>query len=127
MKRQAVEVTRHNVTLAGFLSSVRSACENKGMSCDIDRDEFEYPSSPSSTSYYVKDGIKYYSFNHDRVVEHDGQDAACEAEVCRTLPLDYQTYIKGWDGDVFNEICEFTFDDEKKGSGYYYQLVIEKD
>ena len=126
MKRD-VEVNRHNVTLASFLCTVRSACENKGMTCNIDRDEFERPYSTNNVRYFVKDGIKYYSFNHDRAVELDGQDAACKSEVCRTLPLDYQTYIQSWDGNVFNEICEFAFDNEKKGTGYYYQLAIEND
>ena len=30
-------------------------------------------------------------------------------------------YILNWDGSMYNEICEFTFDDEKTGHGYYYR------
>ena len=29
--------------------------------------------------------------------------------------------ILSFDGSMYNEICEFTFDDEKTGHGYYYQ------
>ena len=39
----------------------------------------------------------------------------------QNLPYDFQTYILNHDGSMYNEICEFTFDDEKTGHGYYYQ------
>ena len=32
------------------------------------------------------------------------------------------TIVRIFDGDCYNEICEFTFDDEKTGHGYYYQM-----
>lgn len=51
----------------------------------------------------------------------DGTDAPCRAETCRTFAYDFQTYILNHDGSMYNEICEFTFDDEKTGHGYYYQ------
>lgn len=51
----------------------------------------------------------------------DGTDAPCRAETCRTFAYDYQTYILNFDGSMYNEICEFTFDDGKTGHGYYYQ------
>ena len=51
----------------------------------------------------------------------DGAETPCRAETCKTLPYDFQTYILNNDGSMYNEICEFTFDDEKTGHGYYYQ------
>jgi hypothetical protein len=36
-------------------------------------------------------------------------------------PFEMHTYIKNFDGSVYNEICEFTFWDDKRGNGYYYQ------
>ena len=61
----------------------------------------------------------------DKLCRHDwtedGTDAPCRAETCRTFAYDFQTYILDHDGSMYNEICEFTFDDEKTGHGYYYQ------
>ena len=39
-----------------------------------------------------------------------------------TKPYEWQTCTIAKDGNAFNEICEFTFDDEKTGHGYYYLL-----
>lgn len=36
-----------------------------------------------------------------------------------------QTYIKCANGAVYNEICEFDFDDEKTGHGYYYLVSVD--
>ncbi|MDR1379646.1 MAG: hypothetical protein LBJ36_11445, partial [Synergistaceae bacterium] len=56
--------------------------------------------------------------------ELDGADAACKEETLRMLPLDYQVYNLNWDGSSFNVICEFTFDSETRGHGYFYQAEI---
>jgi hypothetical protein len=117
----AVEVTRNNVSLSAFFSAIKKACETKGISLDLDRDLFENPpGGGSDVRYSVKDGkrIAYYD---GFKVETDASDAPCESEICRFKPLDYQTYVKNFDGMFYNEICEFTFWDDKRGSGYYYR------
>ena len=50
-----------------------------------------------------------------------GTDAPCKSEICKSFAYDTQTFILNWDGSMYNEICEFTFDDEKTGHGYYCQ------
>jgi hypothetical protein len=54
--------------------------------------------------------------------EWDGADAPAQAETTRTFAYDYQVYILNHDGTCYNEICEFTFDSENRGYGYYFQL-----
>lgn len=159
MANYSIEIQRNNVTLAQFLRYVRQQCEKKGISMDINREEFERSYNESSYSYTVVNGEKkchsaeyittknlrrkmasyqasegytryYYS---DEVEEYeetklhrydwtvDGTDSPCEAETMRSFAYDHQIYILNWDGSMYNEICEFTFDDEKTGHGYYYQ------
>lgn len=122
MTRQT-EVTRTNVTLPVFFAAVKKACIKNGMECNIDIDFFQNPTRPSDDSYYVKNGIRYARYGKGEPTrEYDGADSAAEAETSRMYPYDYQTYILNWDGSAFNEMCEFTFNDEKRGNGYYYQL-----
>lgn len=118
-----VEVTRSNVTLSQFFAAVKAACTQKGMDFGVDRDCFENPSHPSNDTYFVRDGIKYARYGEGEPTrEYDGSDAAAKAETSRVKPYDYQAYILNWDDSVFNEICEFTFTDGKRGSGYYCQI-----
>jgi len=117
----SIEITRKNVTVAEFLWYVKQQSQKKGLDCNIDRDEFEKPSREMNVSYHVKDGIKYVHRENGQTVQFDGTDAACKSEVCKSMPYDSQTYIKNFDGSFYNEICEFTFYDEKRGVGYYYQ------
>jgi len=147
-----VEVQRNNVTLAQFLRYVQAACERQGLERGFERDDFEHPYTERCDSYHVHDGVKHcYSeydqtttrwgrklggngyFTHElyeyEVTERvhttsqwPGEDAPCKAETCRSFPYDLQTYILGWDGTCYNEICEFTFDDDMRGHGYYYQV-----
>ena len=70
----------------------------------------------------MKDGIKYVHTSDGPFQQWDGSDAAAKAETLRLKPLDYQSYALFHDGSCYNEICEFTFDDEKRGHGYYYQM-----
>jgi len=115
-----VEVTRNNVTLAQFLAACRFECKKKGICFEIERDEFEKPPYPCNTYYFIKDGKKI-SFNEGCRAEWNADDAPCKSEICKTKPLDTQTYILNHDGSMYNEICEFTFWDDKKGTGYYYR------
>jgi hypothetical protein len=54
--------------------------------------------------------------------EELAEDAPCKAEKFCQFACNYQTYVLNFDGSCYNEICEFTFDDDKTGHGYYYQL-----
>ena len=163
MADYSIEIQRNNVTLAQFLRYVRKQCERKGISMDIDREEFENPYRPESYSYTVVNGeekchsAEYITTKHlrrklesyetsegftryyytDELEEYeetklhrydwtmDGTDTPCEAETIRSFAYDYQIYILNWDGSMYNEICEFTFDDEKTGHGYYFQANRE--
>jgi len=74
------------------------------------------------TRYYYTDEIEEYTetelYRYDQ--EHSAEDAPCKSEIYRTFPYDYQCYGLNWDGTCYNETCEFTFDDDKRGHGYYY-------
>lgn len=75
------------------------------------------------TRYYYTDEPEEYQeteLYHTDWTE-SGDNAPYQAEICKTFAYDYQTYILNFDGSMYNEICEFTFDDEKTGHGYYYQ------
>ena len=84
-------------------------------------------------SYKTPEGFErfYYTDEFETVEETKlfhyssdwpADDAPCKAEASRSFPYDFQTYFLGFDGTCYNEICEFTFDSEKRGHGYYYQL-----
>ena len=142
-----VEMQRNNVTVAQFLRHIQATCEKKGLSRGFDRDDFEHPYIERCDSYHVRDGVKHCYSEYDQTTTHWGRklfsaelyeyevterthhssewpaaDAPCKAETCRSFPYDLQTYVLGWDGSCYNEICEFTFDDDKRGHGYYYQV-----
>lgn len=115
-----VEVIRSNITLSAFFAAIKAATARKGTDMTIDKDFFENPPTSESSSYYIKDGEKIYTYN-GFTVRQPVDMAACKAETYRIKPLDWQTYTLNFDGSMFNEICEFTFDSETKGSGYYWQ------
>jgi len=155
-----IEITRNNVTLAQFLSAVKTSCKAKEIDCYIDREEFENPRNICLTSYSVIDGKKKCHFAENRTrtnyrrklasyttsegftryyytdeveeyqetkleywdMEEDATEAPCKSETVRSFPCETQTYVLNFDGSCYNEICEFTFDDDKRGHGYYYQL-----
>ena len=56
MANYSIEIQRNNVTLAQFLRYVRQQCEKKGIYMEIDREEFENPYRPESSSYTVING-----------------------------------------------------------------------
>jgi len=145
-----VEMQRSNVTVAQFLRHIQTACAKQGLSRGFDRDDFEHPHIERSDSYRVIDGEKrthseyyqttthwgrklfateLYSYEVTERAHHNGvypaDDAPCKAETLRTFAYDFQTYVLGWDGSCYNEICEFTFDDDKRGHGYYYQVCVD--
>lgn len=116
----AIELIRNNVTPAKFFAEIRFACKRKGIDFGLDLEQFVNPIQPGNYRYDVINSEKVcYSGNY-RYTE-SAESAPCKAEICRDLPYDCQTYICNYDGTYYNEICEFTFDDEKTGHGYYYQ------
>lgn len=109
MKREELELTRHDVTPGQFLSYVRAMIKNHGLTAisagDID--------------------MKYWAAGSDRnfdITGHDKEKDPCAAERSISKPYQMQTYIKNWDGTVYNLILEFDFWDDKKGFGYFYFL-----
>ena len=99
-----IEIQRRNVTPAQFLAYVRRRLKATGgdafCGC-LDLDYFAAGSEP----------------NYD--TERDGTHC-----ISRSKPYTMQTYIRQ-DGRLYNEICEFEFDDEKTGYGYYYLIDAE--
>lgn len=75
------------------------------------------------TRYYHTDELEEYE--ETKLVwyhwEDDAKNAPCKAEAIRSFACDHQIYLLTFDGTMYNEICEFTFDTDKRGHGYYYQ------
>jgi hypothetical protein len=129
-----IEIERNNVTVAEFLAYIKRRSAQKGVNIDIDRDRFSDPRQNIYRSYHVKDGIKHCTVMHKckdertgfmlpddcRETEYDGSDAPAAAETSREFPYDWQTYILGFDGGMYNEICEFTFNNKNRGYGYFF-------
>lgn len=82
-----------------------------------------YQTEKGFTRYYYTDEFEEYE--ETELCRYDwterGANAPCKSEICKSFAYDTQTFILNWDGSMYNEICEFTFDDEKTGHGYYYQ------
>lgn len=120
-----IEISRNNVTVAQFIASVKQLCKAKGIDCSIETKEFKNPSVQHNTTYLFptdSDTSKNYDNGKLTNFSYTREEAPCKCETVRTLPLDFQTYILNHDGSMFNEICEFTYTDNNKGYGYYYQV-----
>ena len=76
------------------------------------------------TRYYYTGECEEYEERelHKWDDESDAEDASCQAETIKTFAYDYQMYVLCFDGSCYNEICEFSFDTETRGHGYYYQI-----
>lgn len=101
-----IEVTRNGCTPAEFLAYVRRmlrAKQLRHLASDLDLGYFR---SGSDQNFYY----------------HDDPEKPCKAEKSVSKPYEMQTYVLNWDGTQYNEICEFEFDDEKHGHGYYFLL-----
>ena len=110
MKKMEIEIQRHNVTPAQFLSYVRSQCKKK-----------DIPFSDPGLAYF-KDGE---DLNFDFVHHGDQYEGLHEKSVSK--PYQMQVYMKYPNGTTFNEIVEFDFSDVKTGVGYYYYLDIQNE
>lgn len=105
-----IEIQRSNVTPAQFLSYVRSRVDAKGgryYRGDLDLAYFRAGNDLNFDTDH--DPSVYYGVTHEKSV---------------SKPYEMQTYIRHDDGTLYNEICEFDFDDEKTGHGYYYLVNI---
>lgn len=119
----SVEITRRNVTLAKFFAEIRFALKKKGIDFALEMDDFANPTAGGNDSrYHVKDGVKTSYFNGCKTEWPAEEDSPWVSEICRNRLYDHQTYILNIDGSCYNEICEFTFHDEKTGTGYYYTM-----
>lgn len=87
-----------------FLAYVRAQLKKKNM-----RDL----SSDLELDYFRRGCDLNFSYRND-------PEKPCKAEKSVSRPYEMQTYILNWDGTMYNEICEFDFDNDKTGSGYYY-------
>jgi hypothetical protein len=116
-----IEIQRHNVTLAQFLHYVKTECTKKGIDFYIEKEEFENPSRPCNVYYFAdkETGKKWYYQGNEKRLSWD--DAPCQSEIVKIIPYETQTYILNFDNSMYNEICEFSFWDDKKGTGYYFQ------
>ena len=100
-----LEVQRSNVTPGQFLAYVRARAKAHDLSVEM-----------SARDFAADDG---WNSSYDDATP-DTKGTGCAAEINRGKPYDKQTYIRWYDGTVYNEIIEFQFDDERTGHGYYY-------
>ena len=118
----SIELRRTKVTVSEFYNYVKHRCAQRGIDPNLyDLEEFKNPTHPMDARYRVKGGIKYCIADGCHY-QCSGEDAPAMAEIVRQLPYDMQTYILNFDGSIYNLICEFTFDGEGLGHGYYYQM-----
>lgn len=107
MRKEELELTRRNCTPAQFLGYVRSQIRKHGLE-SISADDID---------------LNYFRTGNDlnfHIDNKDNPDAPCMAETSVSKPYEMQTYIKNWDGTVYNHIMEFEYDDETTGHGYFY-------
>ena len=100
-----IEIQRTNITPAQFLGYLRQM-------------QKKHPDMSSDFS------LTYFKAGDDLNFDIRHEDGSREISVSK--PYKMQTYIRGEDGSVFNEICEFDFYDDKTGFGYYYTVQTVK-
>lgn len=112
-----LELTRNDVTPAQFLAYVRRMCKQHGIDCfEMSARDFAAGQSWGNDEYM-----------NTRYVGGTPSTRPCESEICKATPYDHQTYIHNFDGETYNEIIEFTFDDEKTGHGYFFTVQTVTD
>ena len=105
-----IEIQRSNVTPAQFLAYVRNRVDAKGG---------EMLRSDLSLDYFKRGDDLNFDIHHEEP-EFDGLH-----EKSISKPYEMQTFLHYSNGAVYNEICEFEFDSEKTGHGYYYLVNVE--
>lgn len=108
-ERFEIEMQRSNVTPAQFLSYVRSRVDAKGG---------KYIRSDLDPRYFAAGNDLNFDIKHTE----EGMTGIHEKSISK--PYEMQTYIRYPDGALYNEICEFDFDTEKTGHGYYYLVNV---
>ena len=104
MKTNELELTRRGCTPAQFAAYVRHMIKKHGIdSVEIDFD------------YWKRGGDIEFDY-------HDDPSRPCKAERSVSKPYQMQTYIRNWDGTVYNLIMEFDHWNERTGIGYFYFL-----
>ena len=110
-----IEIERNNVTPAQFLAYCRRRVDEKGGDCfrtDLDLD------------YFKRGDDLNFNIDHKAANDECYTESGCEYEKSVSKPYQMQTYIRYANGSVYNEICEFDFDNEKTGHGYYYLISV---
>lgn len=105
-----IEIQRGGVTPAQFLAYVRSRVDAKGgrmLRSDLD------------TRYFAAGDDLNFDIHH----EGDELDGLHEKSISR--PYEMQTFLRYANGATYNEICEFGYDDDKTGHGYYYLVNVD--
>lgn len=105
-----IEIQRCGVTPAQFLAYVRSRVDAKGgrmLRSDLD------------TRYFAAGD----DLNFD--IHHEGGELDGLHEKSISRPYEMQTFLRYANGATYNEICEFVYDDDKTGHGYYYLVNVD--
>lgn len=110
-----IELTRNNTTPARFLADVRRKVDAKGGK------DFR---SDLNLDYFRAGNDLNFEINHMAKNDDCFQITGCRMEKSISRPYEMQTFVSWSDGQLYNEICEFEFDNEKTGHGYYYLLNI---
>lgn len=111
-----IEIERNNVTPAQFLAYCRRRVDEKGgghIRADLDIYTFKRGN-----------GVDY-DIDHTEYNDECYTISGCEREKCVCKPYEMHAFVKWTNGAMYNEICEFEFDDEKTGHGYYYLVNVD--
>lgn len=108
-----IELQRRGVTPAKFLADVRFYVDKKGG---------RYVRSDLDLEYFKAGNDLNFDYKHED--ENDPCHGLHEKSISR--PYEMQTYLRYESGAVYNEICEFQFDDDKTGFGYYYLVNVSE-
>ena len=112
-RKEEIELTRHNVTPAQFAAYVRQALKKKGFNGICAEDIV-------TRTWAAGGDIEFDIDNRKIGPEHSG----CEFEKSVSRPYQSQTYVKNWDGTVYNCIMEFEKKKKKTGFGYFYYINV---
>lgn len=114
-KTETIELTRHNVTPSAFLAYIRATIKKYNFA-GIYPGDIDYE--------YFKGGYDLnFDINHKKLNDEVYKNGV-EREISVSHPYQQQTYILNVDSSMYNLIIEFTFDDEKTGTGYFYYLNV---
>lgn len=105
-----IEIQRNNVTPAQFLAYVRGRVDSKGGEMLRSDLSLRYFAAGDDLNFDIHHEEPEFNGLHEKSISH---------------PYEMQTFVRYANGAMYNEICEFVFDDEKTGHGYYFLLNVE--